>query len=115
MVLSFEILVAFLAIITVYEYSKGIILDIGFVGVLARGQHSRPRLLLLLLAKLVVWVMASGVFFLLLTLETGDWARASLRQTFLVFFIIVIVPLMLLRKPYAKWVARTSRVKAYPK
>ena len=115
MLLSFEILAAILVIISFYEYMKGVVLDIAFIGVLVRGQHSRGRLLVLLLAKLTVWIAASVVLFALLTLETGNWARASLRQTFLVVFVILIVPLMLLRKPYAKWVARTSSIRTKPK
>ena len=115
MLLPFEILAAVLVLISFYEYVKGTVLDLAFMGVLARGQHTSARLLVLLLAKLVVWISVSGVVFLLLTLETRDLARASLRQTFLVLFIIVIVPIFLLRKPYAKWVARTSKVPARSK
>jgi hypothetical protein len=110
MLLCFEISAVILVLISLYEYIKSMIIDIAFIGVLARSQHSRACLLVLLLVKLTVWIAASAVFFGLLTLETQNWAKASLRQTFLVLFIILIVPLFLLRKPYARWVARSSYV-----
>ena len=110
MVLSFEILSAILLLVTLYEYIRGMVLDLTFVGILAQGQHSRGRLMLLLLSKFMLWILTFIVFFSILGVETEKIERASVRQTFLVLFVVLIVPLALLRKPYAKWVARTSSV-----
>jgi hypothetical protein len=108
MLLSFEIVASILVLVTLYEYLSGIVIDLAFIGVLARRQHSRVRLVVLLLTKLAVWIISSGISITLLTLETENLAKTSVRQTFLVLFLFVIVPLAVLRKPYAKWVTRTS-------
>jgi hypothetical protein len=79
-------------LISLCEYIKGMIFDIAFIGVLARSQHTQFRWLVLLLAKLTVSIASSALFFALLTLDSQKWAKASLRQTFLALFNILIVP-----------------------
>lgn len=108
MQLAFEILASIFVLISVYEYYEGIVIDIAFTSVLARNQHSKVRLLVILLVKLLVWLCASAVLFFVLELATINMATASLRQAFLILFVLLIAPLAFVRKWYAKWVARMS-------
>ena len=105
---AFEILAVIFVLVSVYEYFNGIVLDIAFTSVLARNQHSKVRLLVILLVKLLVWLCASAVLYFALEVSTLDLATTSLRQTFLLLFVLLIVPLVFIRKRYARWVARTS-------
>lgn len=108
MLIAFELLAAFLVLVSLCEYITGSVLDLAFFGVLSRGRHSRAGLLVVLLAKLALWITACGGIISLMWLETGDPTRGSLRQVFLLVFVLVIAPIVLLRKLYARWVKRMS-------
>ena len=112
MQVAFESLASVFVLVSGYEYFNGMVIDIAFTSVLARNQHSKPRLLGLLLVKLVVWLCSLAVLFFALKVATINMARASLRQAFLILFILLIVPLLFVRKRYAKWVTRMSNAHA---
>ena len=110
MQLSIEILVSIFVLISVYEYFKGIVIDIAFTSVIARNQHSKQRLLIILLVKFLVWLYACAILYVVLEVSTANIARASLRQTFLLLFVFLVVPLVFVRKRYARWVVGMSQV-----
>ena len=104
---AFQISTVLFVLIVLYEFFNRIVIDLGFVSVIARNKHTTPKLFFLLLVQLSIWIVASAVFWPLFRWTLED-RHGSTKGYGFIIFIVVVLPIILIRKPYAKWVGKMS-------
>jgi len=107
---EFIISLIILVFIVLYEFLNNTVIDLGFVSIITRNQHTKPKLLLLLLTQLFVWVTAIAIFWPLFRWSLLDKHGSSKGYEFIIF-VVIVVPIYFLREPFAKWVKKMSKNK----
>ena len=109
MEIIFFILVIILVIISIWEYYSGKVLDIAFIGILARREDVKKRFIGLLLIQLLIWILFLAFVILLLKalFVTGPGGLRRIRTYSVIIIVLAVFPFAMIRKRYISWVEKT--------
>ncbi len=110
MEITFFILVTLLAIISIFEYLSGILLDVVFTKILMRRQETEGKFFKIISIQLIVRIFLLALIFLTygIIYKAGFVDPRRVRTSIVLIFILIVFPAATIRKQFSSWVKKTT-------